>query len=269
MGAIGPRGPDATTPTKAILEKMKKFMILVCAAACALPLCAAAADVSVTADVLSAYDWRGQVINDEPVLQPSIDIAAPLGFGFNLWGNMDLTDNYAENGACKWSEWDFEANWTVPMGEDAPVDVTFAGVYYVYPQDENADGDYDLYAKVKGNCLLAPSVRAVHSLHHPSDWRLEFGIGHDFSLLDALTLGLGAKVCYAFDDWMERQYGCDAGFNDVELKANLDFAVTDAWSVGALVGYTSLLDGDVRDAVDEADGHKDYVYGGVTTTYSF
>lgn len=251
---------------------MKKCMLLILAAACVLPLTVFAADVSVTADFLSAYVWRGQVCNDEPVFQPSIDVAGPYGLGFNLWANMDLTDNLdsvsPETGA-KWSEVDFTASWTVPLGEGAPVGATVSGVYYAYPQSIDADGDYDVCAEIFGNCLLSPSIKAIHSLSGGSDWRVELGIGHDFSLLDTLTLSLGAQVCYAFDDWMANQYGegCDGGFNDVKVSAGLNFEVTDAWSVGALLGYSSLLDSDVRD-VDPYD-HNDYVYGGLTTSYAF
>ena len=58
-----------------------------------MPLLASAADANLELKVLSAYVSDGQVGNDEAVFQPSLDVAGPFGFGFNLWANMDLTDS--------------------------------------------------------------------------------------------------------------------------------------------------------------------------------
>ncbi|MDO9542142.1 MAG: hypothetical protein Q7J98_07450 [Kiritimatiellia bacterium] len=41
--------------------------------------------------VYNAYVSRGQVNNDQPVVQPQIEIIK-YGVYFNAWGNLDLTD---------------------------------------------------------------------------------------------------------------------------------------------------------------------------------
>ena len=73
---------------------MKKMIaLLILAALAATPVAALAADAFVYADVLSAYVYNGQVGNDEAVFQPGLDVAGPLGLGYSLWANMDLTDS--------------------------------------------------------------------------------------------------------------------------------------------------------------------------------
>jgi len=56
-----------------------------------------AADVTAAVDVNSAYVWRGQTFNDGMVAQPSVDVASG-GFGFNVWGNIDIDDYYSTLG---------------------------------------------------------------------------------------------------------------------------------------------------------------------------
>ncbi|HJX09712.1 MAG TPA: hypothetical protein VJ733_04350, partial [Candidatus Binatia bacterium] len=48
--------------------------------------------VGATADFYSKYLWRGQVLSDKRVLQPSISAGA-YGFTGSLWANMNLSDS--------------------------------------------------------------------------------------------------------------------------------------------------------------------------------
>ena len=92
---------------------MKKTMALLILAAVVAPMSAWAAEGSIYADVLSAYVYNGLQYNDEAVFQPGLDVVGPLGFGYSLWANMDLTDNPAStapNSAGEWSEVDLGLN---------------------------------------------------------------------------------------------------------------------------------------------------------------
>ena len=62
--------------------------------------------VAVDVPVVSAYVWRGQVLNDEAVAQPGLT-GGIGGFSVNAWSSMDLTDNQDSSG-----EFD-EMDWTV------------------------------------------------------------------------------------------------------------------------------------------------------------
>ena len=53
-----------------------------------------ALDGRVDLSVQSAYIWRGMVLNDEPVFQPSVTVWSG-GFSASVWGNVNMT---ADNG---------------------------------------------------------------------------------------------------------------------------------------------------------------------------
>jgi opacity protein-like surface antigen len=270
----------------------KIIALLTLATVAAIPLAASAADATVYADVLSAYVYNGQVGNDEAVFEPGLDVSGPLGLGYSLWANMDLTDNpssWGPNSGGKWSEIDLGLNWTLPG--DGPVGLTVGGIYYVYPQkksdvetnengtvasvaDAPADGSYEGYVKVTAqNILLQPAVKFCHDMDDQEDWIALFSINHTFSLTDALSLNLGAILGYAGEYYVESNYGSDVGaaFTHYQLDAGLNFAMTEKVSVGLKGSYSSIIDGDVRDAIESTDLYPevDLFYGGVNLSCSF
>jgi hypothetical protein len=248
--------------------------------------------VSVGADVLSAYVSKGVVGNDEPVFQPDVYVEMPYGFSFDVWANMNITDancNWDPKTGGKWSEFDLTLDWTAPI--DGPVSVTVGGTYFVYPQAKgdvviveseeeaekhepkaNADGDYELFVKLAGDCILQPALEFYHDCQSSSDWYILGKIGHDIALTDLLTLGLGATVGFVGDDFAER-YGSDDGaaFSHAQFDAKLGYAVTDAFEVYAKGRFSTLIDGDIRDGVKDSydDTKCDIFYGGVGCSYTF
>ena len=279
---------------------MKKLALSILAALVAMPLAASAAEANVYADVLSAYVYRGIVGNDEAVFQPGLDVSAPFGLGASLWGNMNLTDNdsswYADTEG-EWGELNVGLNWTCP-GE-GPVSLTLGGIYFIYPQESSAvetdetgaavlddeglpvvskapaDGRYEVSAKLSADDLpLQPSFGAYHGLKNTDDWILILGIGHGFELSDKLSLDLGASVGYAGEYYVEYNYGfSDAGelLTHAQIDAGLNYSLTEQTSIGLKASYSSILDGDLRDDIEENDSFPevDVFYGGVTASYSF
>ena len=266
---------------------MKKIpALLILAAVAAMPLAASAAEVEAYADVLSAYVFNGQVGNDEAVFQPGLDVAGPFGFGYSLWANMDLTDNPAStapNTSGEWSEVDLSLNWTAPSA--GPLTFSAGGLYYIYPQSSStvatnadgsvetvskapADGSYQVFAKVAADFPLAPAVKFCHELDNTDDWIVLFTVGHGFDLTDALALNLGAVLGFAGDYYVESNYGSGTGaaFTHAQFDAALGYALTEKASVALKGSFSTLLDGDVRDAVAS---DQDIFFGGVNASYSF
>lgn len=272
---------------------MKKIIaLLILAAVAAMPLAASAAEAEVFADVLSAYVFNGQVGNDEAVFQPGLDVAGPLGLGYSLWANMDLTDSarsWYPDTAGEWNEIDLGLNWTTPW--EGPVGLTLGGTYYAYPQaasevveaedgtvsasEAPADGSYEVYAIIAAaeDIPLAPSLKLCHDLDNTDDWIALLSITHSFSLTDALSLDLLGTLSYSGEYYVETNYGSDAGsaLTHAQLDAGLNYAVSEAFSVGLKGSFSSILDSDVRDDIDEGDVYPetDIFFGGVTASYSF
>ena len=61
----------------------------------------------------SAYVWRGQVINNDPVIQPQITLSQ-YGFSANIWANYDIGQNMT---GVKYdaSEFDFALAYSLPV----------------------------------------------------------------------------------------------------------------------------------------------------------
>lgn len=279
---------------------MNKITALVILLALALPGALLAADVELSADILSAYADRGTVENDEPVFQPSLDICAPFGFGFNIWANMNLTDNldscYPDT-AGKWSEVDLELNWTLPW--EGPVALTVGAIYLIYPQEGSdfilddetgglaydkdgyplltetpADDGYELYLKLTAQDLpLAPSITFSHGLSNTHDWILLLGLEHTLDLADRLSLDLGAEVGFAGKYYIEDNYDSAAGsaWTHIQLDAALNYELTETHTVGLKAAVSTLLDNDVRDDIKDSRlyPHRDIFFGGLTASYSF
>ena len=279
---------------------MKKIALLMLAAVAAMPLAASAAEADVYADVLSAYVYRGVVGNDEAVFQPGLDVAGPLGFGYSLWANMNLTDAdspWYPDTYGKWGEVDLGLNWTCPA--EGPVSLTVGSTYFIYPQESSAvlvdeetgepilsedgsvqvskapaDDGYELYLELAAaDVPLAPSVRLCHDLANSADWIILFGIGHSFDLAEALTLDLGASLGYAGKYYVESNYGSDTGdaLTHAQFDAGLNYALSEKLSVGLKGSVSTLLDAELRDDVD-AEGYypeTDIFFGGVTASYAF
>jgi hypothetical protein len=270
----------------------KRIALLILAALAASPMAALAAEGFVYADVLSAYVFNGQVGNDEAVFQPGVDVTGPLGFGFNLWANMNLTDNDAVWGpdtAGKWSEVDPGLFWNVPV--KGPVSLTLGALYYIFPQNTSsvelpedgsepvvgqhpADGGYEAFVKAKAeDIILAPAIKFAHDMDNQDDWIALFSIGHSFELMDALSLDLTGTLSYSGEYYVESNYGSDAGsaFTHAQLDAVLNYALNEKAAVGLKASYSSIVDGDVRDDIEETDFYPetDIFFGGVTASYSF
>jgi hypothetical protein len=272
---------------------MKKMIVLlILAVVAATPVAALAAEALAYADVLSAYVYNGQVGNDEAVFQPGLDVSGPLGLGYSLWANMNLTDGDAVWGpdtAGKWSEIDQGLNWTCPA--EGPVSLVLGGIYYVYPQNDSgvatnddgtvssvskapADGSYEVYVKVKAEKVpLTPAVKFCHDMDNQDDWIALFSIGHSFSLMEAVSLDLGGILGYAGEYYVSSNYGSEAGsaFTHAELDAVLNYTLSEKASVGLKGSYCSIVDSQVRDDIESGDVYPDVdiFFGGVTASYAF
>ena len=279
---------------------MKKLALSILAAIVAMPLAASAAEAEVYADVMSAYVYRGVVGNDEAVFQPGLDVAGPLGFGYSLWANMNLTDNesaWYPDTLGKWGEIDLGLNWTCPA--EGPVSLTVGATYFLYPQDGSevladeetgeplvdadgnvqvseapADDGYELYAEFAAeDAFLAPSLKLCHDLENSADWIIIFGIGYEIEPLEKVTLALGANVGYAGKYYVASNYGSATGdaLSHAQIDAILTYALSETLSVGLKGSVSTLLDADLRDDVD-AEGYypeTDIFFGGVTASYAF
>ncbi len=242
---------------------------------------AATASVGIDVPVLSAYVWRGMVLNDEAVVQPGLT-GGIGGFSVNAWSSMDLTDNQGSSG-----EFD-EMDWTVSYSQTVGMFELGAGlVAYTFPssatETETAEdgmesetvvgalpGTKEVFVSVSVDVVLAPSLTLYYDIDEVEDFYAVASLSHSFELAEKVGLDLSASLGYGGSDYNAFYFGSDgSALNDLVLGASLPIAVTENLSVTPAISYMMLPDSDVEDAAEALYGEKDSVYGGVTLSLAF
>lgn len=234
-----------------------------------------AADASGAVDIYSAYVWRGYTLNEEAVIQPSMDITKG-GFGFNVWGNFDVIDDDDDIELAdtnQFSEVDLTLSYSLSVGK---LDFGVGIIEYLFPYIENdgAESAYnatrEIYASVGVNIIegLSAGVAYYRDVDEVEDYYATFSLSYGFSIAEKLEVALDATVGYAGEDFAQ-SYGGDEeleeGFHDYALSLGLTYPVTEALSIGATYVYVDTLDEDVlaEDAVIVSS------YGGINIAYAF
>jgi uncharacterized protein (TIGR02001 family) len=232
---------------------------------------AQAAEVTVGTDVISSYVWRGITLTADPVVQPSVDIAHPSGFGLNVWGNFDLGDDdgvYEEN---QFSEIDISLSYTLDLD---PLSITVGYIEYVYPgafevheitgEIEHVKADREVFVGTSAELLpgLTLDVTAYYEFETVKDIYAIAELAYAMDLTDALSLSVYGSIGYAGKD---AAAGGESGFHEYLVGVSTAFAVTENLELSAFVNYVDSVDSDVLP--DEFI--REDVFGGVSAYYSF
>ena len=179
-----------------------------------------AAEVTVGADVISAYVWRGITLNADPVVQPSVNIVHPSGIVLNIWGNFDLGDDnkaYKEN---QFSELDIALSYTVELD---PIAITFGYTEYTYPGMGDFDEetripsqgseDREVFIGASADVLpgLSLGVKAYYEYEHVKDLYAIAEIAYGMEITDALSVRVYGSIGYTGKDASE---GGVSGFHE-------------------------------------------------------
>ncbi|NCC50623.1 MAG: hypothetical protein EOM20_05340 [Spartobacteria bacterium] len=241
----------------------------------------------VTADIMSAYVWRGQVLNNEAVLQPAFTLEAPIGFYLNTWANVDMTDKF--DNSWEFTEVDLTVGYVIPMPEDSIIGIEIGAVEFLFPKEgdwsaevpedethadvETKGHDADtreLFAVLSLDTILSPSLAVNYDCDAVNGWYINASVAQGFELAEGLDAEIGASIGWASDRYNNAYFGVDdAKFNDCNIGASLAYAVTEEVSVGATVAYTFLLDSKIKDGAKEIYDDKDLFYGGLNLAYAF
>ncbi|MBA6413296.1 hypothetical protein H2508_09260 [Parahaliea sp. F7430] len=130
-----------------MLNKQKLLPLTLAAALLnGIPLAMAEPQVSANISLTSDYRFRGiSQSNKSSALQGGFDVVFEPGFYVGIWGStVDFDSNEGFDGSL---ELDYYAGWSMETASAVGLDLGY--IYYDYPGDEGAEGDYqELYAKV-------------------------------------------------------------------------------------------------------------------------
>lgn len=227
-------------------------------------------DVEVGADLFSKYVWRGMILTDDPVIQPSLTLSMG-GFSFNIWGSVDMTDiNEDEGEEYHLQELDYTLSYgfTATEGLDLEVGV----IAYTFPGTA-FDATSEAYASAALSCVpyVTPSVTAYYDFDEVDGWYVVAALdANTIALTEKLGLDLGVSLGWGSEDYNTAYWGVENdGLNDLNFSAGLSYQVNDMFSVGISAGYMVLVGSDVKDAVEADGGDTDQFYMGVSAAFAF
>ena len=208
-------------------------------------------EATVTLDMYSAYVWRGMTFNDGFVLQPSLDVALPGGFGVNVWGNFDLDDYGGRLNDDEFSELDVTLSYSLPL---ETVDLTMGVIQYTFPQQLGPDASdtIEIYASASYEVLdgLSCGLDVYYDVDQVDDYYASASLSYARDLAERLGGEINTSAGYVGGKWSANN---KAGFFDYSVGLALTYAVTDSMSAGISASFVGSLDGSVLtdDMVDE------------------
>ena len=223
-------------------------------------------DISIGADVglYSAYVWRGQVISDDMVTQPSVTAAyGPLSL--NVWGNWNASNQAKQDTG----EIDYTAAYTLPLPTNY-VSVDVGLIAYTYPGSGNeASPTEEVFIKSTFNSLILTPVASVYyDVDQVNGWYGNLACSQGVEISDALSAEVGSSIGYGTRNYNIAYFGENKGrgaANDYNVYVSAAYALTEKVSLGALLQYT-YLDGSVSHDIDQ---DNDILWGGVTLSCKF
>lgn len=233
----------------------------------------------------SSYVWRGQVLNNDAVIQPQITLAQ-YGFSLNMWMNYDIGSN--RNGVQRdVSEFDFSIAYSLPMDiNQMAIDVGL--VNYNFP----ANGTYNTDGLTEGNKstteaylsatflsfkdLFIPSVTLFGDFEEVEGTYVLFDVFVPYELSEYVGLAAGVTAGYGNTKYNDVYWTADGTgdfegeFSDYSLYATASYEVSDRLTAGVTLNY-SMLNGDSFKNGAKAAGYEadDKVWGSLNVAYDF
>ena len=212
------------------------------------------------------YVWRGLRAVDDPVLQPSMNIAK-YGLTLNIWGNYNLTDVNGDDQKRKFTELDFTADYTFTLGKFSfPVGV----IHYIFP-NTSANPTTEIYAGVSYDWIITPKLVIYKDVQdaHGVYGNLSLGFKHDLpSLSKDFSLGVkaGASLGYGNADYNKYYFGVDeAHFTDLSATVGLPIGLGKYFTLTPAVTYSRLVDSAIKDSRT----YSDSTFAGLSLSVSF
>ena len=249
---------------------MKRVMILAAAVVLLVGFATGpvwAAEATAALDINSAYVWRGLTFNDGAVLQPSVDVAAKNGLGFNVWGNYDIGDYNNTLNSNEFSEIDLTVSYSRTFGQlDAGVGV----ICYTFPAGGEETSELYLslgmpiVAGLSTGLTIYYDIDALHAFSYAN-----LSLAYSYDITDQLNIEASGAIGYAGEDFSQSYGGDDGGLYDYNLSLAVGYTISDAWSVSAKFSYIDALDDDNLKDVSKGGGLDTTTVYGVSVAYAF
>jgi len=223
-----------------------------------------------TLDVYSAYIWHGCILNDEPVWQPDLAMTYSLGdYGAitaDAWMNFDATGNNSQRSFAGMNEIDYTLQYAVTIKDFA---LGIGHIWYTFP----AMGDTEYYPSTReifvsaayNNDIVVPFVKAYYDYARVNGTYVTVGLRKEMTF-DKLTTGAEVALGGASRGYTSYYFDPDGVgnkgnyfFTDATALIYAKYAITDMISVGARLGWVSVMDNELKGAYHE----DNLLWGGI------
>jgi hypothetical protein len=247
----------------------KSLMTAVIVGSAGLALAEEAAPTPATAiaeaTLANAYVCRGQVLNDEAVLQPSFTVGKGA-FTINTWGNLNLTDSVTED-APDFSELDLTFAYSKTVENVA----LGAGlIEYTFPNTTYA-GTREVYGSIGLPTLpVVPTLTVNYDFDEADGVYANLALAYSHSIAEKATLAIFTSLGAATADYNSFYFGVDDdAINDLNVGTSLSIPVTKSLTIVPAVQYTTLPDSDIQDGASALYAEDDIVLGTIKASYVF
>jgi len=237
--------------------------------------------VTAEAAMVSSYVWRGQVYNNDFVVQPQITLET-YGVSFNIWANYNAAGADINGTSSDFSEIDLTLAYTLPFNLD---DVTFdvGVVNYNFPANGNAVTPsttelFGVATLLTFKNYIIPSFTLYGDVDKADGVYMLFDVVAPYQVSDYFSIEGGISAGYGNTSYNDYYFNNavggasssqDAGWNDYNFYANASYEILDNLTIAANLTYTMLEGGSIRSAAGNIYDAKEKVWGGVNLIYDF
>ena len=256
-----------------VLNPAMVVSLIICVLCAGATAATVESEVEVDVKAATAHLWRGQVLNDEAVIQPSLTVRAG-DWALNLWGTWDVdetTNSSARQRIDATLEYSFfKDNHILTPGITAYVyhDATYAS------EDDTVEASLEYaYAVMREatktkpqEVLFIPSLTINYDFGDIDGFYSAISLRRSFELVENqmdldLRVDLGAadksyanaKFSYDVTGTSTNAFSPDgSAVIDLTLTASAPIALNEKWTITPSVKFMTLLDSDIEAAAKAA-----------------
>ena len=238
-------------------------------------------EVTSESALVSSYVWRGQVYNNDFVMQPQLTISQ-YDISFNVWGNVDVAGSSSSGVSSDFSEIDFSLAYTLPIAiNEVAIDV--GAIHYTYPNTTDsstgkaAESTSELFISatalswVDHTVAFIPSVTMFGDIDEVNGTYFLFDVVFPYEVSEYLFVEGGISAGYGNTSYNTYYWeeSAGAGWNDYNVYGNASYEIKEGLTASLNLTYTMLEGGDVRDGASEKYDNDKKFWGGVNIAYDF
>jgi hypothetical protein len=228
----------------------------------------------------SSYVWRGQVLNNDSVVQSQITLAQ-YGFSVNMWSNYDIGSN-KDGVQSDMSEFDFSFAYSLPVDvNQMAIDVGL--INYNYPdngtdlQDNNpSTTEVFLSATILSFSDFVPSITIYGDIEEANGVYGLFDVFFPYNLSEFVGLAAGYSAGWGSTSYNDHYWTADGNgafdgdWSDHNFYVTASYEVADGITAAATLNYM-VLNGNSFRAGASAAGYEadEKVWGSLNVAYDF